>query len=121
MPSFDFSRSLTACGLALPPDDFITWPTNQPTSCGFSFACATLSGLAAMIVVDHLLDRAGVGDLLHAARLDDRARVAAFLPDDLEQVLGDLAGDGALADQVDDGAELRGRHRRAVNRRALPC
>src|SRR4051812_29784811 len=24
MPSFDFNRSLTACGLALPPDDFIT-------------------------------------------------------------------------------------------------
>ena len=24
MPSFDFKRSLTACGLALPPDDFIT-------------------------------------------------------------------------------------------------
>jgi hypothetical protein len=32
MPSLDFSRSLTACGLALPPDDFITWPTNQPIS-----------------------------------------------------------------------------------------
>ena len=32
MPSLDLSRSLTACGLALPPDDFITWPTNQPTS-----------------------------------------------------------------------------------------
>jgi hypothetical protein len=24
MPSFDFNRSFTACGLALPPDDFIT-------------------------------------------------------------------------------------------------
>ncbi|MGY3445086.1 MULTISPECIES: hypothetical protein [unclassified Bradyrhizobium] len=24
MPSFDFKRSLTACGFALPPDDFIT-------------------------------------------------------------------------------------------------
>jgi hypothetical protein len=24
MPSLDFKRSLTACGLALPPDDFIT-------------------------------------------------------------------------------------------------
>src|SRR5947209_44752 len=49
MPSFAFSMSFTACGLALPPDDFITWPTNQPASCGFAFACATLSGLAAMI------------------------------------------------------------------------
>src|SRR4029453_14275970 len=49
MPSFAFKRSLTACGLALPPDCFITWPTNQPTSCGLAFACATLSGLAAMM------------------------------------------------------------------------
>lgn len=24
MPSFDFRRSFTACGLAFPPDDFIT-------------------------------------------------------------------------------------------------
>src|SRR4051794_23788048 len=44
-PSLALSRSLTACGLALPPDDFITWPTNQPISCGLARACATLSGL----------------------------------------------------------------------------
>src|SRR4029077_19624082 len=49
MPSLDLSRSLTACGLALPPDDFITWPTNQATSCGLALACTTLSGLAAMM------------------------------------------------------------------------
>src|SRR5882757_11475622 len=49
MPSFAFRRSFTACGLALPPDDFITWPTNQPASCGLAFACATLSGLADMM------------------------------------------------------------------------
>src|SRR5437868_15299636 len=49
MPSLDLRRSLTACGLALPPDDFITCPTNQPTSCGLAFACATLSGLAAIM------------------------------------------------------------------------
>jgi hypothetical protein len=24
----------TACGLALPPVAFMTWPTNQPASCG---------------------------------------------------------------------------------------
>ena len=46
------------------------------------------------------------GDLLHAARLDERTWVAAFGPDDLEQVLGDLAGDGALADQIDNRGEL---------------
>src|SRR5665811_1460269 len=49
MPSLDLSRSLTACGLALPPDDFITWPTNQPIIAGLALACATLSGLAAMM------------------------------------------------------------------------
>src|SRR5258706_1198529 len=49
MPSLALSRSLTACGLALPPDDFITWPTNQPISWGLARACSTLSGLAAMM------------------------------------------------------------------------
>jgi len=49
MPSLDFRRSFTLCGLALPPEDFITWPTNQPINAGLAFACATLSGLAATI------------------------------------------------------------------------
>jgi pantoate--beta-alanine ligase len=38
IPSFAFTRSLTACGLALPPVDFITWPTNQP-ACRLGAAC----------------------------------------------------------------------------------
>src|SRR5665647_3950826 len=49
IPSLDLSRSLAACGLALPPDDFITWPTNQPIIAGLALACATLSGLADMM------------------------------------------------------------------------
>src|ERR1700682_1856870 len=44
VPIFFFRRSLTACGLALPPDAFITWPTNQPIAFGFDLASATLSG-----------------------------------------------------------------------------
>ena len=112
MPSFAFRRSLTACGLALPPDCFITWPTNQPASCGLAFACATLSGLAAMMSSTTFSIAPEIGDLLHAARFDQLARVAAFGPDDLEQVLGDLAGDRALADQADDRSQLRRRHRR---------
>ena len=48
-PSFALSRSFTACGLALPPEAFITWPTNQPSAFGFVFASATLSGFLAMI------------------------------------------------------------------------
>ena len=45
MPSLDLSRSLTACGLALPPDDFITWPTNQPISCGLALRLRDLVGI----------------------------------------------------------------------------
>jgi hypothetical protein len=41
--------ALTACGLALPPEAFITWPTNQPSMVGFIFTCSTLSGFAAMM------------------------------------------------------------------------
>src|SRR5690606_36438127 len=47
-PSFLFSSSLTACGLAFPPVAFMTWPTNQPTAWGLALACSTLSGLAAI-------------------------------------------------------------------------
>ena len=96
------SSSLTACGLALPPLAFITWPTNQPSSVGFGLRLLDLVGIGGDDLVDGLLDRAGVGHLLQAARFDDRARIAALAPDDLEQVLGDLARDRAVADQVED-------------------
>ena len=68
IPSLLFKISLTAAGLALPPVDFMTWPTNQPSIDGLSFACSTLSGLAAMISSIGLFDGAGVRHLLHAAR-----------------------------------------------------
>ena len=110
-PSLRLSSSLTACGLALPPDAFITWPTNQPISLRLGFRLRDLVGIGGDDLVHHLLDRADVGDLLHAALLDDGARVAAFAPDDLEQVLGDLAGDRAVRDQVEDRAELVGADR----------
>lgn len=38
MPSFAFTIALTDCGLALPPVDFMTWPTNHPASVGFASA-----------------------------------------------------------------------------------
>src|SRR5208282_322918 len=44
-----FRRSLTACGLALPPEAFITWPTNQPIAFGFVLAAPTLSGFLPMM------------------------------------------------------------------------
>ncbi len=52
-----FNRSLTACGLALPPDAFITWPTNQPTAFGLVLASATLSGFLATMSSTDLLER----------------------------------------------------------------
>ena len=57
-PSLRLRMSLTACGLALPPDDFITWPTNHPIAFGLVFASATLSGLPGDDFVDDFLDRA---------------------------------------------------------------
>ena len=41
MPSFAFTNAWTACGFALPPVAFITWPTNQPANAGFACALAT--------------------------------------------------------------------------------
>ena len=42
-------------------------------------------------------------------------RIAALAPDDLEQVLGNLAGNRSRRDQIENGAKLRGRHRRSEN------
>src|SRR5690606_9442974 len=42
-------------------------------------------------------------------------RVAALVPDDLEQILGDLAGNGPFLDEVNDRAELGGRNRRFLD------
>ena len=70
---------------------------------GLALACSALSGLAAIDRLDRALDRAGVGHLAQAARLDERARIGALVGTEQhgEQVLGDLAGDDAFADQVD--------------------
>ena len=118
IPSFALSMSLTACGFALPPDAFITWPTNQPISFGLGLRLRDLVGVGGDDVVDGCSRSRRVGHLLHAARLDDGARIAALAPHDLEQVLGDLARDRALADQVDDAR--RAARRRPATRRC-PC
>ena len=115
MPSLALTSSLTACGLALPPVAFITWPTNQPAMVGLARACSALSGLAA-ITSSTAFSMAPVSVTCFMPRLSTNgARVAALVPDDLEQVLGDLAGDGAFLDQVDDRAELVGRNRSIFN------
>src|SRR3990167_633899 len=78
-----------------------------------------LVGVGGKDLIDDLLDRPGIGDLFQAARFDDLARAAALGPDDLEDVLGDLAGDRLLADEVDDGADLVGRDRAVSDRLAF--
>src|SRR6476620_368125 len=54
-----------------------------------------LVGIGCNDLVDDLLDCGEVGDLLHPARFNDRGWLAALTPNDLEQILGDLAGNGA--------------------------
>jgi hypothetical protein len=58
--------------------------------------------------VDHLLDGAGVGDLLQALGLDHRVGVAFAGPHGLEHLLGDLAGEGVVLDAGDQAGELLG-------------
>src|SRR6185503_6166458 len=71
-----------------------------PDQRGFCLGLRDLVGIFADDVVYDRLDRAEIGHLLHPARLDDRARIAALGPDDLEQILGDLSRDHPLPDQV---------------------
>src|SRR5256886_7222143 len=65
------------------------------------------------------LFRSEIGHLRHAACRHDRLRIAAFAPTDLEQILGNLARNGAGRDQIENCAELRGRHRGGRNVLAL--
>ena len=67
-----------------------------------------LAGVGGDHLIDRFFNRAGVCDLFHAARVNDLGRVAALGIDDLKQVLGDLAGDVAGFDQLDDAAQLFG-------------
>src|SRR5262245_6831517 len=69
---------------------------------------------------DGLVDDASVGDLPQTPLRHDLGGIAAFAPGDLEHVLGDLAGDGARGDEIDDGAKLAGRYGRLIDRHPLP-
>src|SRR5690554_4825080 len=52
-----------------------------------------LSRIAGDDLINDLLDRPGIRNLFHATSFDDFRWIAAFRPDDLEQVLGNLARD----------------------------
>ena len=121
MLSFFFSSSLTACGLALPPVDFMTWPTNQPSIVGLALRRLHLVGVGGDHGVDCRLDGAGVGDLLEAPLLDDlgagrrpRSRRSRTVP------WRSCPRSRPMA-KVDDAAELRRRYRDALDRPCRPC
>src|SRR5262245_51174750 len=80
---------------------------------GLGLHLLDLVGIGGDHGVDGGLDGAGVGDLTQAPLLDDVGGIAALAPDDLEQVLGDLAGDRIVDRQLDYGAQLFWRYRRA--------
>src|SRR3954447_250214 len=83
--------------------------TDEPAEhCWLLLRLRDLVGIGCDDLIDRSFDRAGVGDLLHPAALDQGARIAALAPHDLEQVLGDLAGDRAVGDEIDDTPELSG-------------
>ena len=92
----------------MPAADFIDL-TDEPAD-GFRicFRVGDLVGILGDDVIDRRLDGAEIGDLFHAALRDDGARIAALRPDDFEQILGRLAGNRAIADEIEDGAELAG-------------
>src|SRR5262245_8830006 len=86
---------------------------DEPSDCFRVRPCIRdLVRIFANDVVHDFFDGTSVSDLLHAALLDDRARIATLVPDDLEQVLGNLAGNRSVLDQIEHRAKLVGRYRR---------
>ena len=121
IPSLALTRSLTACGLALPPRRLHHLADEPARQRRLGSRLLDLVGIGGNYIVHRLLDRAGICHLLHAAAFDQRLGVSAFVPDDLEQVFGDLAGNRAFLDEVDNPAQLIGRNRRLFNGFARPC
>ena len=103
------SASLTACGLALPPVDFITCPTNQPNMPGFILTCSALSGLAAITASTALsIAPASVTWRKPCASTSARGSAPTIVGEQpREEVLGDLAGDDAFADEIDEARQRR--------------
>ena len=118
---FACSRSLTAWGFALPPVDFITWPTNQPSMVGLALTCSTLSGLAAMIS-STAFSMAPVSVTCFRPRA---STISAGEPPSVQTIsktsLAILPEIVPLRDQIDDLAQLDGGNRCGFNDLFLPC
>ena len=106
--SFFFKSSLSCAGLALPPVAFIDLADEEAEQ--LVLARAVIGELPRILrhhIVDGLLDRAGIGDLLEALGLDDGVGVLALGPHGLEHVLGDLSRDGVVGDAAEQSREAR--------------
>ncbi len=99
----------------MPPVDFITCPTNQPARSRFCFRLFYLVRVSGDNVIDGFFDSASIGNLLHAAAFHQLARITALVPDDFEQILGNLAGNRTFLDQVDHCGKLCRRHRQFLD------
>ena len=102
IPSFAFKSAFTACGLALPPLAFIDLADEPAEHRRLRPRLLGLFRIGGDHLVHDLLDRAGVGDLPQPALLHDVARVAALREHDLEDILGDLAGDLSSLLQIEE-------------------
>ena len=102
MPSFTFSSSFTACGLALPPDNFITWPTNQPIIAGFILRLLCLLGIALQDGDDEL----SISEMSLTCFIPRASTVTLGSPPSTQvisnRVLCDFARNGAGGDQIED-------------------
>src|SRR5690606_37992998 len=68
-------------------------PDEPAEQTGLRFHGLNLSRITGDDLVHLPLDRASIADLLHPAGLDDLSRITALRPDDLKQILCDLARD----------------------------
>ena len=102
-------------GLALPRLAFMTWPTSALKA--FSLPARNSSTdfwLCRQHLVDERLDRPAVGDLPEAWASMIASAVAPSPFQCLEDLSGDVVGDGVVGDAGNQTGELRGADRRSV-------
>ena len=76
---------------------------------GFILALLGLVAIGRDDRIDGALDRSPVGHLAQTVRFDERTRISAAVVAEQfrEQLLGDLARDDALADEIDESRQRR--------------
>ena len=108
-PSFAFSSSFTAAGLACPLLSLHHLAHQVADHAGLSrFVLLHLLGTRGDYFVDDFLQRAGVADLAQAFAIDNRRGRFAGLKHFGENILGHLAADFAFRDERHQLAQLLG-------------